>query len=77
MSGWRAWSRTFEFAVFAIDAGQVADDFGDAHDGHIFRADDALQAAPRPCAVRPFRRRWLARPCSESWLRSSSISMAP
>ena len=34
----------FELAEFAIDAGQVADDFSDAHDGHVFRADDAVEA---------------------------------
>ena len=31
-------------AKFAIDAWQMADDLGDAHDRHIFRADDALEA---------------------------------
>ena len=35
---------SLELAEFAIDAGQVADDFGEAHDGHVFRADDALEA---------------------------------
>jgi hypothetical protein len=34
----------FEAAEFAVDAGQVADDLGDAHDGHVFRADDAVEA---------------------------------
>src|ERR1019366_4968970 len=34
----------FEPAKFAIDARQVANDLGDAHDGHVFRAHDALEA---------------------------------
>ncbi len=33
-----------ETAKFVIDAGQVADDFGDAHDRHVFSADDAIEA---------------------------------
>ncbi len=33
-----------EAAVGAVDAGRVADDFGDAHVGDVFGADDALLA---------------------------------
>ena len=33
-----------EFAKLAPDARQVADDFGEAHDGHLLGADDALKA---------------------------------
>ena len=33
-----------EAAEFAIDAGQMADHLGDAHDGHVFSADDAFEA---------------------------------
>lgn len=32
----------FEAAEFAVDLGQVEDDFGDAHDGDVFAFDDAL-----------------------------------
>ena len=34
----------FEAAEFAVDAGQVADDFSDAHDGHVFCTDDAVES---------------------------------
>jgi hypothetical protein len=33
-----------ELVELAVDAGEMADDFGDAHDGHVFRADDAIEA---------------------------------
>src|SRR5580698_297234 len=33
-----------ELAEFAVDAWQVAHDFGESHDGHVFRADDAFEA---------------------------------
>ena len=32
-----------ELAVLTIDAGHVADDFGDAHDGDVFGANDAAE----------------------------------
>src|SRR5271170_8067806 len=32
-----------ELAVFAVDAGHVEDHFGDAHDGDVFGADDAVK----------------------------------
>src|SRR5665213_214 len=31
-------------AVFAIDVGHMADHFGDAHVGHIFGANDAIES---------------------------------
>src|SRR6185312_14232021 len=34
----------FEAAVFAVDAGHVEQDFGDAHDGHVFGAHDGTEA---------------------------------
>ena len=34
----------FQLAELAVDAGQVEDNLGQAHHGHIFRADYALQA---------------------------------
>jgi hypothetical protein len=34
----------FELAELGVDAGQVADDFRDAHDGDVFRTDDAVKA---------------------------------
>jgi hypothetical protein len=34
-----------QLAELAPDARQVADDLGQPHDGHLFGADDALQAA--------------------------------
>ena len=43
-SGRRCADGALELAEFAVDAGQVADDFSDAHDRHVFRADDALEA---------------------------------
>ncbi len=42
--GRRCADGALEAAEFAVDAGQVADDFGDAHDRHVFRAHDALEA---------------------------------
>ena len=33
-----------ELVELGVDAGEMADDFGDAHDGHVFRADDAIEA---------------------------------
>src|ERR1700733_9554839 len=36
--------RGAEAAVFAIDVREVTQDFGDAHDGHVFRADDGAKA---------------------------------
>jgi hypothetical protein len=33
-----------EFAKFAVDAGQVFNHLGEAHDSHIFSADDAVDA---------------------------------
>ncbi len=33
-----------EFAVAGVDVGDVAEDFGDAHDGYVFGADDAVLA---------------------------------
>jgi hypothetical protein len=33
-----------ELAELAVDAGQVEDHFGEAHDGHILSADDAIDA---------------------------------
>jgi hypothetical protein len=33
-----------ELAEFSVDAGKVQDDFREAHDGHIFGADDELDA---------------------------------
>jgi hypothetical protein len=35
---------SLEFLKFAVDAGEMEDDLGEAHDGHVFRADDALKA---------------------------------
>ncbi len=64
-----------ELAEFAVDAGQVADDFGDAHDGHVFGADDAVEARRRPCAHRPCRR-IAASPRDAASLRAS-MSSAP
>ena len=34
----------FELAEFGVDAGEMADDFRDAHDGYVFCADDAVKA---------------------------------
>ena len=34
----------FQLAVFAVDAGQVENNFGQPHHGHIFRPHHALQA---------------------------------
>jgi len=36
--------RLFELAKLAVDARQMADDLGEAHDGHLFGADDAIEA---------------------------------
>ena len=47
-----------EAPEFAVDARQVADDFGDSHDGHVFGPDDGLEAGgdhartPHPNEVR-------------------------
>ena len=43
-SGRRGADGALELAELAVDAGQVQDDFGDAHDGHVFSADDAVKA---------------------------------
>ncbi len=44
-----------EAAELAVDAGQVADDLGDAHDGHIFSCGRCARGRHRPCAGRPCR----------------------
>ncbi len=36
--------RSLEFAVFAVDARQVANNLGNAHDGHIFRPNDLVES---------------------------------
>ena len=43
-AGWPLPDGLLEFFELAVDAGQMEDDLGEAHDGHVFGADDALQA---------------------------------
>ncbi len=41
-SGWRGVDGCDKFAILGVDVGGVADDFGDAHVGDVFCADDAV-----------------------------------
>jgi hypothetical protein len=66
-----------ELAELAVDARQVADHLGDAHDRHIFRADDALEAGGNHAIAAHAEEAGCLAGCGGKLLFSASISSAP
>ena len=69
-AGRRSLDGALELAELAVDAGQMADDLGDPHDRHIFRADNDFQAGSSHSLRRPCRRSGVPAPGSKPLLQT-------